>query len=124
MLCPLPSTKKKKTKDWGWGDEYQPFSHFLLSYPHHSHHVPGVTYKAVKLLKYQRRPKPRKPEKTCPAEYPNKGIGWGIQAVAPFAPPPPKEPSHGRLPPYQRRIVTKCFNDDLSGGIACLRPPV
>lgn len=73
----------------------------------------------------------------APASYdlPNHGIGFGIDALStavgkvgdntPTAghSQKPQLPSHGQLPPYGRRAVTKEFFDDVSGGgIACLCP--
>eukprot|EP01065_Artemidia_motanka_P006346 TRINITY_DN13123_c0_g1_i3.p1 TRINITY_DN13123_c0_g1~~TRINITY_DN13123_c0_g1_i3.p1 ORF type:complete len:189 (+),score=38.81 TRINITY_DN13123_c0_g1_i3:52-618(+) len=58
-------------------------------------------------------------------EESHKGYGWGVQPARSFQPPvEPREPVHGMKPPFLRRTVTKAFNDDLSGGIACLCPPV
>eukprot|EP00756_Hemistasia_phaeocysticola_P065190 Hpha_TRINITY_DN8374_c0_g2::TRINITY_DN8374_c0_g2_i1::g.154314::m.154314 len=58
-------------------------------------------------------------------EQSHKGYGWGVALPSSIPPPPPpREPVHGMKPPYQRRAVTRQFNDDLQGGIACLCPPV
>eukprot|EP01062_Namystynia_karyoxenos_P013272 TRINITY_DN14790_c0_g1_i2.p1 TRINITY_DN14790_c0_g1~~TRINITY_DN14790_c0_g1_i2.p1 ORF type:complete len:242 (+),score=66.84 TRINITY_DN14790_c0_g1_i2:98-727(+) len=72
-----------------------------------------------------RLPKSRAPRLKRDVEESHKQYGWGVpQPPADRRPPPPPDPSHGMKPPFHRRAVTREFNDDLSGGIACLCPPV
>jgi hypothetical protein len=68
----------------------------------------------------------QQPAYPLPYELPKQGIGYKVEDVA----PEPVDainlragPSHGRLPPYGRRAITKEFYDTISGGgIACLYP--
>lgn len=64
-----------------------------------------------------------------PYELPKQGIGYKVDEVSPPASAAGEAavrrplPSHGRAPPYGRRLITKEFYDSVSGGgIACLYP--
>jgi hypothetical protein len=64
-----------------------------------------------------------------PYELPQQGIGYKVEDVSPPTTAdatmrgPKNAPTHGKLPPYGRKAITKEFYDDVSGGgIACLYP--
>ena len=63
-----------------------------------------------------------------PFELPKHGIGFKVDELSPpttadAAAVHKNVPSHGRAPPYGRRMITKEFFDEVSGGgIACLFP--
>lgn len=69
------------------------------------------------------------PAYPLPFELPKQGIGYKVDDISP---PTTADttlrgvktlPSHGKLPPYGRRMITKEFFDEVSGGgIACLHP--
>lgn len=71
------------------------------------------------------------PKYPLPYELPRQGIGYKLQEPIDDEPFPADGsvrgvktlPSHGKKPPYGRKMITREFFDEMSGGgIACLNP--